>query len=644
MRDALREALSKLDPRDVDSLRETGARCRRALREAPWPPELLRELEQSYAALSGKYGQTETDVAVRSSATAEDLPGASFAGQQETYLNVHGVPALVDACRRCFASLYTDRAISYRAERGFEHEKVYLSIGVQKMIRSDQAGSGVLFTLDTESGFDGVVFITAIYGLGENIVQGVVNPDEYMVFKSTMAEISRRLGTKEIAMVYDEGGQRSVRNVPVPESLRRQFVLSREETVELARYAVAIEKHYTERAGERRPMDIEWAKDGKTGQLFIVQARPETAHAQRDLAKIVSYELQRTRPGARARARRRDADRRRPRRAARQLRAAPRVHSRLRARDRHDRPRLGADHEARRGHRDGPRRAHLPRRDRVARARHPVRRRCRRRHDVLASGDPVTVSCAEGETGLVMEGILPFERVEFDLKEVPRTRSNIYLNVGNPDQAFALSFLPVDGVGLAREEFIIMNAIGIHPLALIHPERVDEAARREIAERTRGYPSGAAFFVDKLAEGVARIAAAFHPRPGDRPPLGLQDQRVRRPARRRRLRAEGGEPDDRVPRRLPLRPRRLPRGLRARVPRAPARARGHGSRERDPDDPVLPHHRRGGARPGGDGEARAGSRAARAPGLRDVRDPLERAPDGRSSPSTSTASRSARTT
>jgi pyruvate,water dikinase len=513
VREALHDALAKLDPGDVASLRETGARCRRALREAPWPPELVRELEKAYAALSARYGQEETDVAVRSSATAEDLPTASFAGQQETYLNVHGAPALVEACRRCFASLFTDRAISYRAERGFDHEKVYLSIGVQKMVRSDQAGSGVLFTLDTESGFEGVVFITAIYGLGENIVQGVVNPDEYMVFKPTLAEISRRLGTKEIAMVYDEGGQRSVRNVAVPEALRHQFVLSREETVELARYAVAIEKHYTERAGERRPMDIEWAKDGKTGQLFIVQARPETAHARRDLAKLVSYEL-----------RERGPVRVRGRAVGTQIGAGPVVR---------------LDH-ASELHRFAPgsvlvtgmtdpdwepvmKHAAAIVTDRGGRTCHaaivsrelgiPCVVGTGNATALLADAEPVTVSCAEGETGLVMEGILPFARSELDAKEVPRTRTGIYVNVGNPDQAFGLSFLPVDGVGLAREEFIIMNAIGIHPLALLHPERTDEAARREIASRTRGYPDGAAFFEEKLAEGVARIAAAFHPRP-----------------------------------------------------------------------------------------------------------------------------------
>ena len=296
VRDQLRAALRGIDLRDVDSLRTGGALARRAVREAPVPPELQRELEAAYAALSRKYGEEATDVAVRSSATAEDLPTASFAGQQETYLNVHGAPLLVDACRKCFASLFTDRAISYRAERGFDHEKVYLSIGVQKMVRSDLAGSGVLFTLDTESGFDGVVFITAIYGLGENIVQGVVNPDEYIVFKPTLRGDLPAARSKEIAMVYDEGGGRAVRNVPVPEALRRQFVLTREETIELARYAIAIEKHYSARAGEPRPMDIEWAKDGRSGELFIVQARPETTHSQRDTAKLVSYRLKQRAP------------------------------------------------------------------------------------------------------------------------------------------------------------------------------------------------------------------------------------------------------------------------------------------------------------------------------------------------------------
>jgi pyruvate,water dikinase len=507
VRDTVRSALRGLDVRDLDALRESGARCRRAIREAAWPDDLVRELGDAYAALSRRYGEGPADVAVRSSATAEDLPTASFAGQQETYLNVHGVPQLVDACRRCFASLFTDRAIVYRAERGFDHEKVYLSVGVQKMVRSDQAGSGVLFTLDTESGFDRVVFITAVYGLGENIVQGVVNPDEHLVFKPSLAEISRRLGSKEIAMVYDEGGSRGTRNVSVPEALRN------EETVELARQAVAIEKHYSERAGEWRPMDIEWAKDGRSGELFIVQARPETAHAGRDASKLATYRLKERGPV-----------RVTGRAVGMQIGAGPVVRLDRAADLRTFRPgsvlvtgMTDPDWE--------PilKQAAAIVTDRGGRTCHaaiisrelgiPCVVGTGNGTALLRDGDGVTVSCAEGETGVVMEGILGFERSEIDVGELPKTRTQVLVNVGNPEHAFALSFLPVDGVGLAREEFIIGGAIGIHPLALLHPERTDPATRREIAQRTRGYVDGAAFFEEKLAEGVARIAAAFHPRP-----------------------------------------------------------------------------------------------------------------------------------
>ncbi len=513
VRERLREALAQLDPNDVDSLRLCGATCRRILVGAPMPDELLRELESAYLDLSRKSGEEATDVAVRSSATAEDLPTASFAGQQETYLNVHGIEALVEACRRCFASLFTDRAISYRAERGFEHEKVYLSIGVQKMIRSDLAGAGVIFTLDTESGFDQVVLVTAIYGLGENIVQGVTNPDEYVVFKPTMAEISRRLGSKEIAMVYDEGGGRAVRNTPVPEALRRSFVLSQDEVIELARQAVAIEKHYTERAGEPRPMDIEWAKDGKTGKLYIVQARPETTHAQRERAMHVTYAL-----------RERGSVRVSGRAVGTQIGAGPVA-------------RLDSASEL---HRFQPgsvlvtgmtdpdwepilKNASAIVTDRGGRTCHaaivsrelgiPCVVGAGNATTELKHGDPVTVSCAEGETGLVMEGILAFDRTETRIDTLPETRTKIYVNVGDPEQAFSLAPLPVDGVGLAREEFIINNHIGAHPLALIHPERTDPETQRRIAELTAGYPDGGTFFVEKLAEGVARIAAGFYPRP-----------------------------------------------------------------------------------------------------------------------------------
>ena len=513
VRERLHEALDHIDPKNVDSLRAGGAIARSVLREAPFPPVVLQELDVAYSALSQSHGSDATDVAVRSSATAEDLPTASFAGQQETYLNVHGLANLVEACRRCFASLFTDRAISYRAERGFDHEKVYLSIGVQKMVRSDQAGAGVLFTLDTESGFDQVVLITAIYGLGENIVQGVTNPDEYVVFKPTGAEIARRLGSKEVALVYDEGGSRAVRNVTVPEALRRQFVLSREEAEELARQAIAIEKHYTQRAGERRPMDIEWAKDGPSGKLFIVQARPETAHAHRDVAKLVSWKLS-ARSGVRVTGRA----------VGTQIGAGP--VARL-------------DHASQMasfqpgsvlvtGMTDPDwepimKVASAIVTDRGGRTCHaaivsrelgiPCVVGSGNATAVLRAGEPVTVSCAEGETGVVMDGLVAFERSEVDVRDVPPTRTQIFINMGDPEQAFSLSSLPVDGVGLAREEFIIMNSIGIHPMALVHPERTDEATRLAIAERTRGYPDGCTFFVEKLAEGVARIAAGFHPRP-----------------------------------------------------------------------------------------------------------------------------------
>jgi len=513
VRAGLREALAKLDVQDVASLRATGAECRKRIREAELPQALVEEVAEAYADLSRQYGDDASDVAVRSSATAEDLPTASFAGQQETYLNVQGLPALLEAVRRCFASLYTDRAIIYRQERGFEHEKVALSVGVQKMIRSDLAGSGVLFTLDTETGFDKVVFITACYGLGENIVQGVIEPDEYLVFKPTMAEISRHLGAKEVAMVYDQGGGRGTRNVSVPEALRRDFVLSRDEVLELARYANAIESHYTKRAGEWRPMDIEWAKDGRTQELYIVQARPETAHAHRDAAQLVSYSLKETGETLVT-----------GRSVGSQIGSGPVVRLQNASELHLFKPgsvlvtamtdpdwepilkqaaAIVTDHGGRTCH------AAIVSRELgipcVVGTGHGT--------TVLEPGREVTVSCAGGEEGVVMDGLLDFERSEVRVDDLPPTRTRILVNAGNPNQAFQLSFLPVDGVGLAREEFIIANHIGVHPLALVHPERTDDNTRRDIERLTRGYPDPVGFFVDKLAEGIARIGAAFHPSP-----------------------------------------------------------------------------------------------------------------------------------
>jgi pyruvate,water dikinase len=513
VRAGLRDALAKLDPSDVGSLRRCGAACRSLLREAPFPDDLREEVVRAYAELSRRSGDEETDVAVRSSATAEDLPTASFAGQQETYLNVRGPGPLVEACRRCFASLYTDRAIVYRAERGFEHEKVALSVGVQKMVRSDLAGSGVMFTLDTESGFDKVVFVTAIFGLGENIVQGVTDPDEYLVFKPTLAEISRQLGSKDVAMVYDEGGGRGTRNIAVPEALRAQFVLSREEVLELARQGVAIETHYGRRAGAWRPMDIEWAKDGRSGHLYIVQARPETTHSQRDPARLVTWRLRERGPVlARGRA------------VGSRIGAGPVV--RLNSSAELHRFREGAVLVTAMTDPDWEpilKRAAAVVTDHGGRTCHAaIVSRELGLPCVVGTGDgtrvlrddqEVTVSCAEGEEGQVLEGRLAFAAEELDVGDLPPTRTRIYLNAANPDEAFALSFLPVDGVGLAREEFIIANQIGIHPMALVHPERTDPETRAEIARRTRGHPDPASFFVDRLAAGIARIAAGFHPRP-----------------------------------------------------------------------------------------------------------------------------------
>ncbi|HVP30807.1 MAG TPA: phosphoenolpyruvate synthase, partial [Myxococcota bacterium] len=514
VREGLRNALRGLDPTDVDSLRAAGALARRTLREAPVSPEMQREIEEAYAALSRRYGQEQADVAVRSSATAEDLPTASFAGQQETYLNVHGVPQLVEACRRCFASLFTDRAISYRAERGFDHEKVYLSIGVQKMVRSDQAGSGVMFTLDTESGFDQAVLITAIYGLGENIVQGVVNPDEYIVFKPTMAEISRRLGSKEIAMVYDEGGGRGTRNIAVPESLRREFVLSRDEAVELARQGVAIEKHYSARAGEPRPMDIEWAKDGPSGEIFIVQARPETAHSQRDAAKLVSYSLvERGEVLVRGRA------------VGTQIGAGP-----VRRLDHASEMSDFAPGSVLVTAMTDPdwepilKRASAIVTDRGGRTCHaaivarelgvPAVVGAEGATAAIATGRSVTVSCAGGETGEVLDGKVAFEVERLSAAELALPHTGIMVNLANPDLAFRTAMLPNAGVGLARMEFIVSEEIRVHPMALVHPERIASTRERAAIEKlAAGFETPADYFVAKLAEGVGTIAAAFFPRP-----------------------------------------------------------------------------------------------------------------------------------
>jgi len=517
IQEELKRALKGLDTMDVEDLARRGHRIREMIRNSDIPLELRQAIVDAYHKLSKGYKGDDVDVAVRSSATAEDLPDASFAGQQETYLNVHGETALLEAVKNCFASLFTNRAISYRVDKGFDHFKVALSIGVQKMVRSDLATSGVMFTLDTESGFKDVVFITGIYGLGENIVQGAVNPDEYVVFKSTLKQgfkpiIKKVLGEKSMRMVYSMEGNKATRNVPVAKEEQQKFCLSDKEVLQLAEWGVIIEDHYTEVKGRWTPMDMEWAKDGETDQLFIVQARPETVQSRKPKDVIKSYQLTqkgkvlaegksvgdkigqgpahvitnvkdiaRFKDGEVLITEMTDPDWEPIMKKASAIvtnRGGRTCHAAIISRE------LGVPCVV--GTNDGTRK--------------------------VRAGQKVTVSCAEGEVGKVYDGILKFKVLETKLASLPRPKTKVMLNVGNPDDAFALSFLPSDGVGLAREEFVINSSIGIHPMALVHPERIDEESRAAIEAKTQGYGDKKEFFVDKLAQGVATIAAGFYPR------------------------------------------------------------------------------------------------------------------------------------
>ena len=513
------EALDALDVDDVDALATIGAQIRGWIVDAELPPQLTDEITAAYREMEAEYG-TEADVAVRSSATAEDLPDASFAGQQETYLNIRGTEHLLRTCKRVLASLFTDRAIHYRVDKGFDHMSIALSSGVQKMVRSDIGASGVMFTLDTESGFRDVVMITAAYGLGENVVQGAVNPDEYLVFKRTLAQdkrpiIRRHLGEKAIKMIYakDPVTAEATRNVKVRIEERRRFAISDDEVLELARYAVAIEQHYSALAGMPRPMDIEWARDGESGELFIVQARPETVHSIRTDAFQEIYTLpergrvlsQGKAVGARIGAGR-----------ARIILEAAHMHDLKRGEvlvtditdpDWEPVMKIASAIVTNRGGRVChaaivARELGIPAVVGAGDATHDI-----------PEGQDVTVSCVEGDVGYVYEGKLPYSSERVDLGDLQRPSTDIMLIVGNPVQALEFAAFPNDGVGLARLEFIINNSIGIHPRALLEHEALDEAVRREIADRTAGYASPRDYFIDRLAEGVGTIAAAFHPKP-----------------------------------------------------------------------------------------------------------------------------------
>lgn len=496
------------------ALAAAGRAIRDMILRAEIPAPIADALRRAYRNLANDHGRKVPDVAVRSSATAEDLPEASFAGQQESFLNVRGEAALIDACRRCFASLFTDRAIAYRQTHGFDHMSVALSVGVQKMVRADKAGAGVMFSIDTETGFPSAVLINAAWGLGETVVQGTVDPDEFVVFKPLLGDkdlapiIEKNLGSKETKLVYGRGARQATRLSPTSKKARRSYVLDDAEILQLARWAVAIEAHYG------RPMDIEWAKDGETGALFVVQARPETVQTRREAGHLKSYTL-----------------RRKGRRLVTGLSIGDAIATgpvcRLRGPAEID---SFPDHAILVTDTTDPdwvpimKRAAAIVTDHGGRTSHAAIV-CRElglpgvvgagdATRVLRTGQAVTVSCAEGEQGFVYEGIADVRVSETTISDIPTTRTKVMLNMANPAAAARWWRLPADGVGLARMEFIINNHIKIHPMALAQWDSLrDRAARAQIAELTDGFSDKAAFFVDRLASGIAQIAAPHYPNP-----------------------------------------------------------------------------------------------------------------------------------
>ena len=513
----IRATLADLDTRDMANLSERGQAVRQVILNASLPSDLQDLICETYRQLQGR-STVPLDVAVRSSATAEDLPDASFAGQQETYLNVHGTAALLEACKRCFASLFTDRAISYRVDKGFDHFKVALSIGVQRMVRSDLACSGVMFTIDTETGFRDAVMVSAAYGLGENIVQGSVTPDEYMVFKPTLKTghrpvLQKTVGSKEFKLVYDSSGEKMVKNIPVSPGDRARFSLADDEVLELARWACIVEDHYSTKHGQPTPMDLEWAKDGVTGELFIVQARPETVQSRRNLDVLESYRLHRR---GNVLASGRSVGAKIATGQVRVIKSAEFIGQfqvgEVLVTDKTD-PDWQPIMKKATGiiTNRGGRTCHAAIVSRELGV--PAIVGTETGTEALKDGQMVTVSCAEGDTGFVYEGVLPFEVERTNLKTIGRPRTKVMMNLANPDEAFSLSFIPNEGVGLARMEFIISTYIKIHPLALIDfAQLADQGAKAQIERLTAGYTDKPQFFVDKLAQGIAMIAAAFYPK------------------------------------------------------------------------------------------------------------------------------------
>jgi len=513
----IEEILQSLNTQNVENLRQRGRQVREAILAATLPAHLQQAITEAYDRLSDG-SHDLVDVAVRSSATAEDLPDASFAGQQETYLNVQGHQALLDACKRCFASLFTDRAISYRVDKGFDHLKIALSIGVQRMVRSDLATSGIMFSIDTETGFKDAVLINASYGLGENIVQGAVNPDEYYVFKPTLKQgfrpiLQKMMGSKEFKLIYDVGGGKMVKNVPVPPDDRTRFAMSDEDILTLARWACVIEDHYSAKKGRPSPMDMEWAKDGQTGDLFILQARPETVQSQKDRDTMETYHLPhrgRVLVSGRSVGEKIASGPVRVIKSAQYLQQFKEGEVLVTDKTDPDWEPIMKKAAAIVTNRGG-RTCHAAIVSRELGLAAVVG--TENGTEVLKDGQMVTVSAAEGDVGFVYEGKLVFHVDRVILKGLQRPKTKVMMNVGNPEEAFSLSFMPNDGVGLAREEFIISTYIKAHPLALLDYDRLDDVAlKAEIDRVSVGHPDKPQFFVDKLAEGVAMIAAAFYPK------------------------------------------------------------------------------------------------------------------------------------
>ncbi|MCH8067142.1 MAG: phosphoenolpyruvate synthase [Nanoarchaeota archaeon] len=511
----IKQILKGLNTHNMQDLADRGRKVRETILQADFPDEMVEAIAKAYKKLCRQYGPN-TDVAVRSSATAEDLPDASFAGQQESYLNIKGEKALLEACKKCFASLFTDRAISYRVDKHFSHFKVALSIGVQKMVRSDLASSGVMFSIDTETGFRNAVLITGAYGLGENIVKGTVNPDQFYVFKPTLKKgfkpiISKKLGAKKIKMIYDK--KAVTKNIKVQESQRKNFCISDDEILKLAQWSVIIEDHYSKKAHKFKPMDMEWAKDGKTKQLFIVQARPETVQSQKDVNILEEYNLKEkgqviitglsigtTIASGKAHVIRDVKD-------IKSFKQGEVLITKKTDPDWEPIMKIAAAIVTNKGGRTAH--AAIIARELGITAIVGTENAT----EVVKTGQDITVSCSEGEVGNVYKGKLKFNIQKHNLKKLKRPKTQIMMNVGNPDQAFEFSFIPNDGVGLAREEFIISSYIKVHPLALLYFNRLkDKKVKKIINELTFAYKNKTEFFIEKLAQGVAMIAAAFYPK------------------------------------------------------------------------------------------------------------------------------------